>query len=57
MDNSYLIASFTVAEFRAFKKALQVLRACGMQHDEACTMLVSNIMHKRSLAERKRFAA
>jgi hypothetical protein len=38
--NNYTLASFTVAEFKAFKKALRTLVAAGVSYQTAVDLLV-----------------
>jgi len=41
------LATLTITEFRAFKKALAYLVRAGMTHDAAVTLLVAAITEKR----------
>jgi hypothetical protein len=45
------IANFTVSEFRAFKRAYNVLLRTGMHPDQAVDILVASMMQKKFQAQ------
>jgi len=52
--DTYLLTCLTLAEYRKFKAALAVLKAAGVQHDEAVHILLTAVHVQRSEAIRER---
>jgi hypothetical protein len=56
MDLIYYLADFTVAEFKAFKKAVAILTRAGMQRNEAIDMLISSKVDQRRIVSQRHTA-